>query len=103
MTMTEIKNRFTGKVLYSGKGSIKEVSVKAIKKADLRYADLTNADLTRVNLTDANLTSAKGLPETPIVEDLDKKMFEATKVELALDMGHGHCGTSHGRAGWAVT
>jgi hypothetical protein len=38
----------------------------------------------------------------PIVEDLDRKMYEATK-DGNFDMASWHCGTTHCRAGWAIT
>jgi hypothetical protein len=41
--------------------------------------------------------------QIPIVPDLDRKVYEATK-DGHLDMGKWHtsCGTTHCRAGWAV-
>ena len=61
---------------------------------NLRYADLYGADL----------IGAKGLPEAPVVEDLDKKMLEVVSAKGALDMRTWHtCQTTHCRAGWAVT
>jgi hypothetical protein len=39
----------------------------------------------------------------PIVEDLDRKMYEATRNGENFDMCSWHCGTTHCRAGWAIT
>jgi hypothetical protein len=39
----------------------------------------------------------------PVVEDLDRKMYEATKGGENFDMNSWHCGTTHCRAGWAIT
>ena len=40
--------------------------------------------------------------EVPIVENLDQRMYEVTK-DGKLDMSNWHCGTTHCRAGWAIT
>jgi len=40
--------------------------------------------------------------QIPIVENLDQKMLEVTKAGN-LSMSSWHCGTTHCRAGWAVT
>lgn len=40
----------------------------------------------------------------PVVGDLDRKVAEAVgKDGESLDMGRWHCGTTHCRAGWAIT
>jgi uncharacterized protein YjbI with pentapeptide repeats len=56
-----------------------------LEGANLRYADLEGADLRRANLQDANLYGANlrvaslrgaiGLPDAPIVDDLDAKIL----------------------------
>jgi hypothetical protein len=73
-TKLEIKNRFTGKIIFefeTENNSIKKTVCEYIRQelnsgkyyanltdADLTDADLTDADLTRANLTHANLTDA---------------------------------------------
>jgi len=53
----EIKNRWSGVVIYSGEvNTIAELVVQ--NKANLRYADLSGANLSRVNLRRANLRGA---------------------------------------------
>ncbi|MCF7836009.1 MAG: pentapeptide repeat-containing protein [Candidatus Marinimicrobia bacterium] len=56
----EIKNRFTGKVIYtSTKTTMKEAVEEAVSKgADLEGADLEGADLKDANLEGANLKDA---------------------------------------------
>jgi hypothetical protein len=51
--------------------------------------------------TVARIASIKKL-EVPIVENLDQRMYEVTK-DGRLDMSSWHCGTTHCRAGWAIT
>jgi len=67
-TRLEIKNRFTGKIIFefeTENNTIKKTIDAYIKqelktkfRADLTDANLTDADLTDANLTDANLTRA---------------------------------------------
>jgi len=77
--------------------------------ADLTGAVLTDADLTRAVLTGAVLTGAvltgaDGLPYTPLVPDIDRRILDVVASDpKALDMGQWHaCETTHCRAGWAV-
>ena len=60
MEVIKIKNRWNGKVLYSGEhADIKEAVEAAVKAgADLRGADLCGADLCGANLCDADLCGA---------------------------------------------
>ena len=77
--------------------------------ARLTGARLTDADLTDADLTDADLTGARLTDlgfEIPVVADLDRKVAAAVgDGGEHLDMGHWHhaCGTTHCRAGWAIT
>jgi uncharacterized protein YjbI with pentapeptide repeats len=75
-----------------------------LTRAVLTRADLTGADLTGAVLTGADLTGADGLPYTPLVPDIDRRILEAVASDpKALDMGQWHaCETTHCRAGWAV-
>jgi predicted CopG family antitoxin len=56
----EIKNRWTGSIIYSStKTTYKDAVAEAITSdADLRDADLRDADLRGANLSDANLSGA---------------------------------------------
>ena len=58
--MRELKNRYTGEVIYkSKKESIGEAVMEAYRKgADLRGADLQDANLRGADLQDANLRGA---------------------------------------------
>ena len=47
-------------------------------------------------------TIARINAQVPIVEDLDQRMLGAVEAG-ALDMRNWHCGTTHCRAGWAIT
>lgn len=77
--------------------------------ADFTYANLTQADLslanlTGANLTGANLTGAVGLPDVPVVADIDAKILAAIEAGGELYMKNWHsCATTHCRAGWAIT
>jgi hypothetical protein len=60
--------------------------------ADRIFANVSDATAGRLNLA------------VPIVEDLDKKVFAAIGDDgEKLNMVNWHCGTTHCRAGWAVT
>ncbi len=55
----EIKHRYTEKVIYTGKESIKATLIKAVGEgADLEGADLRGADLRGADLRDADLRGA---------------------------------------------
>ena len=65
MEVIEIKNRWTGAVLYSGEHADVKGAIEAAVKADanlartyLADADLTDADLSGATLADADLTDA---------------------------------------------
>jgi DNA-binding transcriptional ArsR family regulator len=65
---------------------------------------LSAATMARVlpMLSDAPMASIN--IAVPVVEDLDRKVAEAVGEQgEALDMGRWHCGTTHCRAGWAIT
>ena len=59
-TTIQIKNRFTGDIIYkSEKSTLKEAVVEAKKEgADLSDADLRDADLSGANLSGADLSGA---------------------------------------------
>jgi hypothetical protein len=94
-TVIEIKNRWTGAVLYRAEtaGTMRQAVEEAVKAradlrgadlraanlsyADLSYADLRGADLRDANLSDANLRAA----------DLrDANLSDAEKLDGALSM-----------------
>ena len=58
--MIQIKNRFTGAVIFEGEyGSVRDALVAAVKaRANLADADLADAYLARANLARANLADA---------------------------------------------
>jgi hypothetical protein len=56
MTMIEIKNRFTGAVLFRSESAT--TTRQALEEAVMARADLTGAYLARANLADADLTDA---------------------------------------------
>jgi hypothetical protein len=60
MEVIEIKNRWSGEVLYSGEHASLKEAVEAVVKAgaDLTGADLADANLRGANLCDANLRGA---------------------------------------------
>ncbi len=62
MIKIEIKNRFTGKILFEyskDNNTIKDTVLKAIEdKADLRWANLSEANLSKANLSEADLSKA---------------------------------------------
>lgn len=91
--------------------------------ADLRRADLTGADLDGANLHRANLRDARlgganlrgavlrdarldgalGLPDAPVVPNIDADILAELEAGGKLDMSSWHsCATTHCRAGWAV-
>lgn len=66
----------------------------------------SRAVLTDAVLTDAVLRGAVGAPVVPVVPDLDARMAAAVGdggEHLDMAQWHDSCGTSHCRAGWAVT
>jgi hypothetical protein len=65
--------------------------------------DLSGIDLNGVEFSSVDLTGVIGLPDAPVVKDLDQKIFDAVQVDDALDMDYWHtCETTHCRAGWAI-
>ena len=127
----KILNRWTNEVLWEGEAeSLRDAVEKAVDTdanltgakltgadlagakltgADLTGAKLTGADITRADITRADLTGARLTDlgfEIPVVADLDRKVAAAVgDGGEHLDMGHWHhaCGTTHCRAGWAIT
>ncbi|MBL4646058.1 MAG: pentapeptide repeat-containing protein [Rhizobiales bacterium] len=89
-----------------------------LTNANFQDADLSDTDLRRANLSNANLTGAEFwianfggadlsyLP-IPLVQNIHQKIFKMVAQPGALDIirwrNEAKCGTSHGRAGWAIT
>jgi hypothetical protein len=92
-----------------------------LEGANLRYANLEGANLEGARLEGANLEGARleganlryaklrnaiGLPDAPVVDDLDAKilaMVDGPDAHGSLDMDVWHtCETTHCRAGWAI-
>ena len=67
-----------------------------------RYHQLSDAELARVLAVASDSTIARLNANVPIVDDLDQRMLGAIDSG-ALDMRNWHCGTTHCRAGWAIT
>jgi hypothetical protein len=78
-----------------------------LTRADLTDADLTRAVLTRADLTGADLTRAVLTgADVPVIEQIDAKILAAIEAGGTLQMSCWHddsCGTTHCRAGWAIT
>jgi hypothetical protein len=91
MKYEEIKNRWTGKVMFGGLPL--EVVIEKNKKW-LRG----DKEGSRAVLSGAVLSSAPFK-----IEKIHQKIFKAASAPGALDMSTWHCGTTHCRAGWAVT
>jgi len=76
--------------------------------ADLRGAVLSGAvlrgtDLSGADLSGADLRGADGLPDAPVVPNIDAAILAAVEAGGTLRMSLWHtCGTSHCRGGWAV-
>ena len=70
-------------------------------------ADFTGADIRFMTLADCNLKDAIGLPDAPVVENIDAailSIIDSGKGKLDMNVWHDpYCETTHCRAGWAVT
>ncbi len=80
-----------------------------LRKVDLGWADLREAamgwaDLCKANLRGADLRGAIGLPEAPVVPNIDAAILAAIRTQgCSLKMNRWHsCETTHCRAGWAI-
>ena len=83
-----------------------------LARADLAGADLAGANLAGANLAGAYLARAdladanKEPIDVPVIEKIDAQILAAVKAGGELNMsawhGHGRCGTTHCRAGWAI-
>lgn len=101
MALFEIRNRFSGDLIFS----LECDSMAACVKAAITSGDsLSNADFSDADLSGVDFCGVKGLPEIPIVKDIDAAILAAcTSPGCKLNMRAWHtCGTSHCRAGWAI-
>ena len=73
--MTQILNRFTGKVICKGEKSIKELTTES--KANLWGANLQDANLQDANLQDANLWGAK----------IEFQLFPSIRLLSSINLG----------------
>ena len=96
--------KLTGADLAGAKLTDADLTDADLADANLAGAKLTRAKLTRAKLTDANLADL-GF-EIPVVPDLDRLVAEAVGARgerLDMQRWHNGCGTTHCRAGWAIT
>jgi len=91
--------------LYGADLSGADLLGSILRGADLRDAILEGVDLCGVGLDDVNLCRTRGLPVAPAISDLDGKILRAVQLGGGFDMSYWHqdCGTTHCRAGWAIT
>ena len=72
--------------------------------ANLAHANLEGAILDGVIFTGASLNRATLPDGVPVIGDIDAAILAAIGEDASgLDMKDWHCGTTHCRAGWAVT
>jgi uncharacterized protein YjbI with pentapeptide repeats len=74
----------------------------------LRGADLTGANIVGASLSGSDISGVTGLPDAPVVVDLDWRIADAITDKclgdaLEMQVWHSFCGTAHCRAGWAIT
>ena len=80
-------------------------------EANLRGANLRGANLRGANLSKVDLTGAMGLPDAPVIENIDRAILEIIESQperFDMDYFHGHsdrsewCNTSHCRSGFSI-
>ena len=83
----------------------------SLRRADLHGADLTGANLKWANLSEADLSMVIGLPDAPMVENIDRAILEIIESQPErFGMGRFHestnrdnwCATTHCRAGFSI-
>ena len=88
--------------------SCAELCCIKLRSANLRGANLWRANLGGADLLDADLRGATLPAGVPVIENIDARIAEAVGENgehLYMDEWHLNtpCGTSHCRAGWAIT
>ena len=73
-------------------------------RANFSFANFSGANFSHANFSLANFSDAVGLPPSPIIENIDKKLLKILESEEnSLDMYAWHtCETTHCRAGWYI-
>ena len=105
MKLFEIKNYFSGRVLFSLETTSMKLCLEAAVRggAVLSDADLSGAVLSGAVLRGADLSGAD-LRGVPAIPDIHRAVYEAASQPNALNMSNWHtCETTHCRAGWVVT
>ena len=107
MAVIEIKNRWTGVVIYAHETTTEKIKSgiatrEAVEAAVCGGVNLSGADLSSADLRDADLSDAD-LRGVPRIKNIHQSVFDAASKPGALNMSGWHCGTAHCRAGWVVT
>lgn len=93
-------------------GTRADLAKADLQRLDLRYkilrlADMRGANMRGADMSDADMRGAGGLPQSLVVPNLDQAILAAIEAGGVLDMSSWHaegtCGTTHSRAGWAIT
>jgi len=98
----------SGSGFYQARCSGTDFSGSRLTGTDFTFADLTFATLDQCDLTGALFNRAslrgaslRGVTGVPVLDDIHRKVYEAARVDGALDMTRWHaCETTHCRAGW---
>lgn len=103
-TTYDIKNFWTGKVIYTAEIECADDASDAVKRGMAAVAALRDG----VSLRNADLSGAY-LIGAPVVEGIHKRVYDAATADpelfdmstFATGTGHG-CGTAQCRAGWVI-
>ena len=118
----DIKNRWSGEVMFSAEISCDENALPGVKlglavraavkdRANLNRANLGGASLDGAsldgasNLTEEQKASALVIDpsEIPVIPQIDAKILAAIEQGGELNMDHWHyCDSTHCRSGWAI-
>ena len=88
--------------LASGSTLTRALAVASDSTLTRALALASDSTIARVLDAASSSTVARVNAHVPIVDDLDQRMLGAIDSG-ALDMRNWHCGTTHCRAGWAIT
>lgn len=101
MIKHDVLNRWTNDVQFTAEIDCAEDSPHSVKIGlAVKWGVKSGADLRGANLSDAD---PSGAPFK--IPNIHQAIYEAASQPNALDMSNWHhsCGTTHCRAGWAVT